>query len=130
VIALPHPSTQRLGRPRTPDARREARDALTTAGLPPTVGVRLPAKSGPAPLRRPGPDIEGEVHSVLAHRNARGADQAPIDGLIGTRYTLEVCVLWGHECVRAARQQTSCPECGASARRSFAVFRSVRVEQT
>ena len=63
---------------------------------------------------------------MLLHRNARGAEQAPIDGLIRTRYTLEVCVVCGHERVHTPRQESSCPECGASAHRSFALFRELR----
>ena len=56
---------------------------------------------------------------MLSHRNPRGAEQAPIDGLVRIRYTLEVCVVCGHECVHAPRHQTSCPDCGASAWRLF-----------
>jgi rRNA maturation protein Nop10 len=58
--------------------------------------------------------------------NPRGAEQAPVDGLIRTRYTLDVCVVCGHEHVHTPRQQTRCPECGGSARRSFALFRKLR----
>ena len=61
--------------------------------------------------------------------NAPCAPEAPVDGLIRTRYTLGVCVVCGHERVHAARQESSCPECGASARRSFALFRALREEQ-
>jgi len=61
--------------------------------------------------------------------NPRGAEQAPVDGLIRTRYTLEVCVVCGHEHVHSPRQESSCPECGASARRSFALFRELREVQ-
>lgn len=60
------------------------------------------------------------------HRNAHGADQAPVDGLIRTRYTLDVCVVCGHERAHTPRAETSYPECGASARRSFALFRGLR----
>lgn len=63
---------------------------------------------------------------MSAHRNAPGAEHAPLDGLIRTRYTLEVCVVCGHEHVHTTSQPTSCPECGASARRSFALFRDLR----
>jgi hypothetical protein len=94
----------------------------------PTAGVGSPANGRPAPLQRPGPDTEGEVHSVLLHRNGRGAEQAPVDGLIRTRYTLEVCVVCGHERVHIPMQATSCPECGGSACRSFALFRGLREE--
>jgi rRNA maturation protein Nop10 len=66
---------------------------------------------------------------VPLHRNARDADRAPIDGLIGTRYTLEVCVVCGHERVHTPRQDTSCPECGATARRSFPLVRDLREVQ-
>ena len=83
----------------------------------PTAGVRSSPKSGPAPLQRPGPDTEGEVHPVLRQRNAR------------TRYTLDVCVVCGHERVHTPRQETGCPECGASACRSFALFRGLREVQ-
>ncbi|MBV9000888.1 MAG: hypothetical protein JO304_17635 [Solirubrobacterales bacterium] len=62
---------------------------------------------------------------MLLHRNAQGAEQAPIDGLIRTRYTLDVCVVCGHERVHTPRQETSCPQCGASARRSFTLFRGL-----
>jgi hypothetical protein len=58
--------------------------------------------------------------------NPRGAEQAPVDGLIRTHYTLGVCVVCGHERVHTPRQESSCPECGGSARRSFALFRELR----
>jgi hypothetical protein len=61
--------------------------------------------------------------------NARGADQAPVDGLIRTRYTLDVCRVYGRERVHTPIQETSCPECGASARRSFALFPALREVQ-
>lgn len=63
------------------------------------------------------------------HRNATCAAEAPVDGLVRTRYTLVVCVVCGHERVHTARQETSCPQCGASARRSFALFRDLREER-
>jgi hypothetical protein len=63
---------------------------------------------------------------VPLHRNACGAAQAPVDGLIRTRSTLEVCVVCGHERIETPRQQTSCSECGGSARRSFPLFRGLR----
>jgi rRNA maturation protein Nop10 len=63
---------------------------------------------------------------VLLHRNARSAGQAPIDGLIRTRYTLEVCVVCAHERFETPREENSCPECGGSARRSFPLFRGLR----
>ena len=99
------------------------RDAL------PTAGVGSSAQSGPAPLQRPEPDTEREVHSVLFHRNASGAEEAPIDGLIRTRYTLDVCVVCGHERIQTPGQEASGPECGGSARRSFALFRGLREER-
>ena len=61
--------------------------------------------------------------------NATSALEAPVEGLVRTRYTLMVCVVCGHERIHTPRQQTSCPECGASARRSFALFRDLREEQ-
>jgi hypothetical protein len=66
---------------------------------------------------------------VLLHRNGRGAKQAPVDGLIRTRYTLEVCVVCGYERVHVPRQAASCPECGGRACRSFALFRGLREVQ-
>jgi len=96
---------------------------------PPVIGVGSPVNGGPAPRQRPGPDTERKVHSVLAHRNARDAEQTPVDGLIRTRYTLEVCVVCGHERVHTPTHQTSCPECGASAHRSFALYRDLTEAQ-
>jgi hypothetical protein len=61
--------------------------------------------------------------------NGIGDREAPVDGLVRTRYTLCVCVVCGHEHIHTLRQQTSCPECGASARRSFALFRDPREER-
>ncbi|MBV8952225.1 MAG: hypothetical protein JOZ99_15220 [Actinobacteria bacterium] len=66
---------------------------------------------------------------MLAHRNARDAEQTTVDGLIRTRYTLEVCVVCGHERVHTPTHQTSCPECGASAHRSFALYRDLTEAQ-
>ena len=60
--------------------------------------------------------------------NATNALEAPVEGLVRTRYTLVVCVVCGHERIHTPRQETSCPECGASARRSFALFRDLREE--
>ena len=101
------------------------RDLAAARDVSPIAGVRSSANSGPAPLQRPGPDTEGEVHSVLVHRNPPDAEQAPIDGLIRIRYALDVCVVCGHERVHTPRTETSCPECGASARGSFALFRGL-----
>ena len=61
--------------------------------------------------------------------NATNALEAPVEGLVRTRYTLVVCVVCGHDRIHTPRQQTSCSECGASARRSFALFRDLREEQ-
>jgi rubrerythrin len=61
--------------------------------------------------------------------NASTALEGPIEGLVRTRYTLVVCVVCGHERIHTPRQETSCPECGASARRAFALFRDLREEQ-
>jgi rRNA maturation protein Nop10 len=63
---------------------------------------------------------------VRSDRNAPRAHEAPVEGLIQTRYTLDVCVVCGHERVRTPRAETSCPECGGSARRSFTLFRDLR----
>jgi hypothetical protein len=60
-----------------------------------------------------------------AQPNARRLDTAPVNGLIRTRYTLDVCVVCGHERVHTQRAETSCRQCGASARRSFALFRGL-----
>ena len=57
--------------------------------------------------------------------NAPCADEAPVDGLVRSRYTLEVCVVCGHERVHTPRAETSCPECGGTVRRSFALFRGL-----
>jgi rubrerythrin len=61
--------------------------------------------------------------------NATNALEAPVEGLVRTLYTLVVCVVCGHERIHTPRQETSCPECGASARRSFALFRDLREAQ-
>jgi rubrerythrin len=61
--------------------------------------------------------------------NATSALEAPVEGLVRTRYTLLVCVVCGHERVHTPRQETSCPECGAIARRSFALLRDLREDQ-
>jgi rubrerythrin len=65
---------------------------------------------------------------MYANRTVIGAETAPVDGLVRTRYTLVVCVVCGHERIDTPRQETSCPQCGASARRSFALFRDLREE--
>jgi len=61
--------------------------------------------------------------------NPTSAPEAPVEGLVRTRYTLMVCVVCGHERVHTPRQESSCPECGASALRPFALFRDLREEQ-
>ena len=99
------------------------RDASSTAS------VASSAESGPAPPHRPGPDTDREVHPVPLHGNASGAEQAPVDGLIRTRYTLDVCVVCGHERIQTPGQEASCPQCGGSAGRSFALFRGLREVQ-
>ena len=65
---------------------------------------------------------------MQAHRNVTRAVEAPVNGLVRTRYTLAVCVVCGHERIHTPRNETSCPQCGASARRSFALFRDLRRE--
>jgi hypothetical protein len=65
---------------------------------------------------------------MYANRNAIGAETAPVDGLVRTRYTLVVCVVCGHERIHTPRNETSCRQCGGSARRSFALFRDLREE--
>jgi hypothetical protein len=82
-------------------------------------------KGGPAPCQRPGPTPMGVTHPMQPQPNAT-ARRARVDGLIRTRYTLIVCVVCSHELIHTLRQQTTCPECGASARRSFALFRDLR----
>ena len=59
-------------------------------------------------------------------RSSTRVRQARVDGLIRTRYTLVVCVVCGHERSHTPRQQICCPACGASARRSFTLFRDLR----
>ena len=46
---------------------------------------------------------------MQVHRNATCAREAPVDGLIRTRYTLVVCVVCGHERIHTPRHETSCP---------------------
>jgi rubrerythrin len=58
--------------------------------------------------------------------NATSTFEVLVEGLVRTRYTLVVCVVCGHERIHTPRQETSCPECGASARRAFALFRDLR----
>ncbi len=61
--------------------------------------------------------------------NAPCAHEAPVDGLIRTRYTLVVCIACRHERVQTSGQETSCPQCRGNARRSFALFRELREER-
>ena len=63
------------------------------------------------------------------HRNVTHAPEAAVEGLVRTRYTLVVCVVCGHERIDTAWQETSCPACGATARRSFALFRDLREQR-
>lgn len=68
--------------------------------------------------------------TMLTPHNPPADQERPVDGLIRTRYTLDVCVVCGHERVHTPRQQTSCPACGASARRSFVLYRGLREVQS
>jgi len=54
-------------------------------------------ENGPEPLQRPRPDTEGGTHPVQIQGNSTRVPEAPVDGLIRTRYTLAVCVVCGHE---------------------------------
>lgn len=67
---------------------------------------------------------------MLLHRNAPNAAEAHIDGLTCTGYTLDVRVVCGHERIHAPREETTCPDCGGSARRSFALFRGLYEQPT
>jgi hypothetical protein len=69
------------------------------------------------------------THPMQLKPNAANPPEAPVDGLVRTRYTLVVCVVCGHERLQTAWQETSCPECGATARRSFALFRDLREDR-
>ena len=57
------------------------------------------------------------------------AHEAPVNGLVRTRYTLVVCVACQHELIHTAHEETGCPQCGGSARRSFGLFRDLREDQ-
>lgn len=57
--------------------------------------------------------------------NETPAAQAPVAGLVRTRYMLNVCVVCGHERVQTPSQQITCLQCGGSAHRSFAMFRDL-----
>jgi hypothetical protein len=63
------------------------------------------------------------------NRNAPCVLEALVDGLIRTHYRLDVCVACGHKRVPMPRQETGCPPCGGSARRSFYLFRGLREER-
>jgi len=65
---------------------------------------------------------------MQAHRNLTHAAEAAVAGLVRNRYTIVVCVVCGHERIHTPRNETSCPQCGASASRSFALFRDLRQE--
>jgi hypothetical protein len=69
------------------------------------------------------------THPMQPQPDAIRAHETPLDGLIRTRYTLLVYEVCGHERIDTHGQQTICPECGASARRSFALFRDLREER-
>jgi ribosomal protein S27E len=69
------------------------------------------------------------THPMQVQPNAIDAHHAPADGLTRTRYMLVVCVVCGQERMHPPSQQTSCPGCGANARRSFALFRDLREER-
>ena len=62
---------------------------------------------------------------MLVQGNSTHVREAPVDGLTRTRYTLVVCVVCGHERIHTPRHDTTRPECGASARRSFTLFRDL-----
>jgi hypothetical protein len=66
---------------------------------------------------------------MQVHRNATRAPETPVDGLIRTRYTLVVCVVRGHERIHTPRRETSCPECGGTASRSFTLFRYLQEDR-
>jgi hypothetical protein len=66
---------------------------------------------------------------MYSHPNGTRTNAAPVDGLIRTHHTLVVCVVCGHERIHTPRHETSCPECGASARRSFSLFRDLREDR-
>jgi hypothetical protein len=66
------------------------------------------------------------THPMQPQPNTARDHDVPVDGLVRTRYTLVVCAVCGRERIDTPRQETSCPECGASARRSFAMFRDRR----
>lgn len=66
---------------------------------------------------------------MQAEPNAIRAREEPLDGLVRTPYTLAVCLVCAHERIHTPRHETHCPECGASARRSFALFRDLRQER-
>jgi hypothetical protein len=86
-------------------------------------------KKAPNRLQRSGPDTDGGDQSMQPQTNATHVQDAPVDGLLRTQHLLAVCVVCSHEQIDTARQDTSCPRCGARARRSFALFRSLREEQ-
>lgn len=86
-------------------------------------------KKAPNRLQRSGPDTDGGDQSMQLQANAIHVQDAPVDGLLRTPHLLAVCVICGHEQIGTALQDTSCLRCGASAHRSFALFRSLREEQ-
>jgi len=117
----------RVARPQN-DARAAiaaSRDTSLTCRSVRTDALISLVKNGPAPLQRPGPDTEGATHPMQIQGNPTRAGEPRVDGLIRTRYALVVCVMCGHERVHTPRHETSCPECGGSARRSFTLFRDL-----
>ena len=65
------------------------------------------------------------TQSMQLEPNETRAAEASVDGLVRTRYTLDVRVVRGHERVHTPSEQTTCLQCGGSARRSFAMFRDL-----
>jgi hypothetical protein len=86
-------------------------------------------KKAPDRLQRSGPDTDGGDQSMQPQANAIHVQDAPVDGLLRTQHLLVLCVVCGYEQIDTARQDTGCLQCGASAHRSFALFRSLREDQ-
>jgi hypothetical protein len=62
-------------------------------------------------------------------RSSTRTRKAHVGGGIRTHHTLVVSVMCGHERIHTPRHETSCPECGASAHRSFTLFRNLREDR-
>jgi hypothetical protein len=90
--------------------------------------ARSSHKNAPGPASGRGP-TSMEVTHPMRPPNATCDREARVDGPVRTRHTLVVCVVCGHERIDTPRQETSCPECGATARRSFALFLDLREER-